>query len=577
MKSPLKFLKGLKLRQKLILSYAVVGIIPLLVLGSYSYYVSRSYMVQLEHRNLSENVDKISSNLNYKFNRFNSVMEFITMNPRFTEIFNKTYTDMFLLYKDVSDVVVPTLNTIQGLDSDIMDLAVCTDNDFPELSGSIRRLENAQKEFWIDLPVDFTGTSWYTQDGRLVGIRRLMSYYKGGYDSVFYIELDYGHMFNDISLEKLQQYQALLVDESGRTVYLADNLTDQQVRFTGEEHTAPGSNVVISGGERYLKLEEEIPAAKWRLYFYIPVKSVAIGAEKMVLTIFLIIGLCLLALMAVVWGFSSAFLKRIDDLNRKLKIVEEGNLKIEIKSDARDEIGDLVNGAGSMLKSINQLMDEVYHRELKQKEAEIKLLQSQINPHFLYNSLSMVNWKAIRIKANDISYIITTLSKYYRTTLNKGKNFTTVRDETDNIISYINIQLMMHNERFDAEYHIDESIAGFYMPNLTLQPIVENAIEHGIDKKEEGRGRIIITAEHTENAIRFCVEDNGPGMSEESLSHALTHQSRGYGIKNVNDRIKLIFGKEYGLHLKSTAGCGTRVEVLIPVREYPPDEPAGIE
>jgi len=567
MKLPLRFFKNLKFRNKLFLSYIVVVIIPILVLGSYSYNTSRSFLIQQEYKRLSESVEKISFNLDYKFNKFNSAMEFVTMNPRFIEIFNRNYTDMFMLYKDISDVVVPMINTIQGLDTDIKKIAVCTTNDFPELSGSITNMEGMKDEFWMELPIEITETNWYISSGRLVGLRGLMKQYKSKINSLFYLELDYENIFRDINMDKFQQYEALLIDKNNHIVFSQNRLTESKMKFTDKDIAKSDSDEIVVNGEKYLLLKAEIPAAKWWLYYYIPINSLAIDAEKIIMATFLVTSICLLVLVLVIWLFSGAFFKRIDNLNRKMRIVENGNLKVDIHSDSTDEIGNLINGVGNMLNSINQLMEEVYHRKIKQKEAEIKLLQSQINPHFLYNSLSLVNWRAIKIKATEISYIITTLSKYYRTTLNKGKNFISVKDEIDNIISYINIQLLMHNDGFDVEYDVDKSVYEYYMPNLTLQPIVENAIEHGVGNKEEGRGNLSISAKLDEGLVKIIIEDNGPGMSQEILQQALTHQSKGYGIKNVDDRIKLIFGEEFGLFLKSEVGSGTVVKVIIPIHK----------
>lgn len=191
-------------------------------------------------------------------------------------------------------------------------------------------------------------------------------------------------------------------------------------------------------------------------------------------------------------------------------------------------------------------------------------MQTQINPHFLYNSLSLVNWKAIEIGADDICLLTTHLSKYYRTMLNRGKRIIRVRDELENIRAYIGIQLMMHDNGFETVYEVEEAILDNFMLNFTLQPIVENAIEHGVDRKEDAPGRITVRAARTNGMLRFEVEDNGPGMTREELETVLVSQSPGYGLKNVNERIKLAFGEEFGLELKSTFGEGTVAVVLLP-------------
>ena len=195
----------------------------------------------------------------------------------------------------------------------------------------------------------------------------------------------------------------------------------------------------------------------------------------------------------------------------------------------------------------------------------MKALQAQINPHFLYNSLSLINWKAIEAKQPDISRITLLLSKFYRTSLNKGKNITSIKDEISNIQSYIDIQLMMHDNEFDIKYDLSPDIMEYSIPNLMLQPLIENAIDHGIDIKTDGRGVIEIVGQmEGEDMIRLTVSDNGVGMSEEMAQQILSEGSRGYGVKNVNDRIKHFYGEEYGITVESEEGKGTRIIILIP-------------
>lgn len=218
-----------------------------------------------------------------------------------------------------------------------------------------------------------------------------------------------------------------------------------------------------------------------------------------------------------------------------------------------------------MVNRISTLINEVYKGKLSQKEAEMKALQAQINPHFLYNSLSLINWKAIEAKQPDISRITLLLSKFYRTSLNKGKNITSIKDELSNIQSYIDIQLMMHDDGFDVEYDLDQEVMRYSIPNLLLQPLIENAIDHGIDMNTDKRGVIRITVKQREDSrIVITVSDNGIGMPKETAEQILTGNSKGYGVKNVNERIKHFYGEEYGITVESTEGVGTDIVILIP-------------
>lgn len=280
-------------------------------------------------------------------------------------------------------------------------------------------------------------------------------------------------------------------------------------------------------------------------------------------TVILLIA-CIAILFALIWIFSHTMIKRIYHLNKLMKQVQYGNMQLDIRSENRDEIGELTNRFGSMLFRINELVTEVYQNKIIQKEAEFKALQAQINPHFLYNTLSIINWKSLKIGATDISHVVTTLSRFYRTSLNRGESMTTVRDELQNTQSFVEIQSVMHDHSFDVSYHIDDEVYQYDTVNLSIQPLVENAIMHGIDQKQNGRGQLIITVRAHKEWIEFVVEDNGPGIPKEIQDDILIKQSKGYGLKNVNERIKLVFGEEYGITVFSEYGQGTAMIMTIP-------------
>ena len=196
----------------------------------------------------------------------------------------------------------------------------------------------------------------------------------------------------------------------------------------------------------------------------------------------------------------------------------------------------------------------------------MKALQAQINPHFLYNSLSLINWKALEAGQNDISKLTLLLSAFYRTALNKGNNILSIGEEVKNVRSYIDIQLMMHDYNFDVEIEIPDKMKEYATLNLILQPLVENAIDHGIDLKEDGRGKISIEGKEQKDDIYLIVSDNGIGMEQEKAQQMLTKKSKGYGLRNVKERIELFFGTDYGVTVTSKPRHGTTICIHMPKR-----------
>ena len=216
---------------------------------------------------------------------------------------------------------------------------------------------------------------------------------------------------------------------------------------------------------------------------------------------------------------------------------------------------------------INKLISQVYEAKIKLQKTEMKALQAQINPHFLYNSLSIINWKAIEADNEEISRITLALSTYYRTSLNKGETMTIAANEIRNIDAYLHIQLIMHDNSFQVIKEVQEDALSYSVPKLILQPLVENAIEHGLDVSEKEEKWLKISVHKEGDTLIMAVEDNGIGMSEEQARSIITYRSKGYGVRNVNDRITLLYGEEYHLRVKSRQGEGCRIEIVIPVNK----------
>jgi two-component system sensor histidine kinase YesM len=187
-------------------------------------------------------------------------------------------------------------------------------------------------------------------------------------------------------------------------------------------------------------------------------------------------------------------------------------------------------------------------------------LQAQINPHFLYNTLENINWMAIRKNAPEISSLVTTLAKYFRLSLNKGKILVSIEDEIELIKTYLAIQNARFDGGLDYEINIDPECKNYSIPKLTLQPIVENSVLHGILKKPEKSGNITIETQFQEDELLIIITDNGVGMEQERVAQLLnSQQSSHYGLFNVQERLKLYYGEKYGMRIASIPGQGTTV------------------
>ncbi len=557
----------MKLRHKLFVSYLAVVLIPLTILGVYSYQQSKKVQLEQAHIVLQDNLRKIDDNLSYKLQRFNSAIELISYNPNFSHIFNVEYTSYYAMYVDLQETVDPLINTATFLNSDIQRIIIYTENNLTQRMNSIMPIATVEHEAWYKDAMQTLDTHWYVEGGKVFGVRRIFGDVNYEKKNLVYVELVPSFLSNSLDLSDLKEAVAVITDPQGKVVYAtqpdsgatfdAAELVDQRLQGGGGE--LPG----------YLWLHRELRESKWSLSMIVPAEALTISPWRIIRATMIIEGISVAVLLLIIWIFSRVFVRRIQRLNHKMQLVEEGTLTINLKVHAGDEIGELESRFGKMLASINLLIEEGYKSKITQREAELRALQAQINPHFLYNSLSVINWKAIDVGAEEISRVAGILSTFYRTTLNQGKDHILVREELLNTKSYLEMQLIMHDYNFDVVYEVDEGIAERRMIKLVLQPLVENAIEHGIDQKRSGRGALRISGQVGENrnTLVFVVEDNGPGIPPDVVDEVLVKQSRGYGLRNVQERIRIQYGNEYGITVASEPGCWTRVRVTIPIVE----------
>lgn len=254
-------------------------------------------------------------------------------------------------------------------------------------------------------------------------------------------------------------------------------------------------------------------------------------------------------------GHLTRSLKR---LQARLIDLGSGNLDSFLDSNPRDELWDLEQGYNEMVQQICELLEKNRLEQEKKRELELTALQAQINPHFLYNTLDAIGWIAVMKGQNEIEQMVMELSRFFRLSLHKGDKKITIEDEVGIAISYVTIEQLRNPGKFDIKYEIEPEITGLLVPKIILQPIVENAIKHGVSQVRR-HGMITVRGYRKGDDVYLEVSDNGCGFRQKS-SHI--HGS-GYGLRNVNERIQLEYGSEYGISVQSIEGEGTTVQIHI--------------
>ena len=280
----------------------------------------------------------------------------------------------------------------------------------------------------------------------------------------------------------------------------------------------------------------------------------------------------------------SGIIQPISQLNQATEKIAQGDFNARAQADSEDEVAELAVSFNKMAGSMQSLIDKVKEDERKMRKADLRLLQEQIQPHFLYNTLDTIVWLIESNEPDEAVTMVVTLSDFFREILSKGKEFISIKEEEKHISSYLQIQEMRYRDILEYDIQLDQVIYKYQILKLTLQPVVENALYHGI-KYKRAKGCIHIHGEKEGDIIRLTVRDDGVGMDEEELAQLrqqiekpCQETEKGFGLANVNERIHMYFGYEYGMKIESEKGKGTTVEIVIPaILEAPAENAANVQ
>ncbi len=383
----------------------------------------------------------------------------------------------------------------------------------------------------------------------------------------------------DIDLTK--SGRIFLVNEEGRILAtesetLSGELLDEPYRNFLGENEAFYNNVRV-GNTYYSVYNSGAISNGWYMVLAIPRDYYMRDITKLknVIIPITLMTAFLTALLSIL--VSRGITRPIRFLSGAMENFGQGNFDINCQVDSEDEIGRLSHTFNQMVMDMNSLVNTVYEQKVMKQEAQMKSLQMQINPHFLYNTLDTINWMARIRHVDEIGEMVAALSNMMRYSLEK-KSFVRLGEEVKSLKDYIAIQNYRYRDKMVAEIEIDESLMSLYIPRLLIQPILENAIVHGIEEKLD-KGHILVAARREDEDLYIQIIDDGVGMTEETMSHILREdysmKKSGHtsiGVVNVNRRIQMIYGKDYGLLVQSVLGAGTKITIHIPAREEEQEE-----
>lgn len=540
-----------KYRKKLNLVMILVSLIPLCIVAVFMIEGFYHILSEREQEAVEVSLKQVGDSIDRQVDIYLNLLTYTVFDTELQDILDTEQQKTYEMYHDYTYTVDPILNMPKFYHDAIDHLTIYSNNIRTAHGTTLAPLADIENMPWFEeLEASAEGLWVWPDDShqQLLVIRR----FPGFHESEAYLGI---YCTLQAFIDPMQYFEKegagiMMVDQDNRILFMNSSYgTGMTYDELAEQYT------IVKRDIGHLPVSICVFMEEATIYqeFYVMMKRIAV-----------VIVVCLLLIVLVSHYMSHIMVRRIEALTKSINGMDPEDRHIDMEDTSGDEVGILVRSFKNMLAEINKLIREVYEGKIRQQRLEMKALQAQINPHFLYNTLSVINWKAMAAGQEDISHVTLALSDFYRTTLNKGKSLITVQNELLNIRSYLDIQLVMHDNDFTVEYDIDESLLMYEMPKLVLQPLVENALEHGLDLKTGGEKCLRITCSEARDKMVWTVEDTGVGMDEETCRSLLSIHARGYGVKNVYERLELIYGKDAAMYFQSLPGQGTTVTVRIP-------------
>ena len=586
MKLPL--LHNMKLFQKFVLTYCILLIIPILIISSYAYAKLSNIITDNFLNSASESFEQSLDYMNYTVYKIFDTSNTIVVNNTVTDILIRdveTYalTDQIYDFSKLQSYLCSFENNldIKKINLYINDGLIYSSENVSFFKAS--SLKNTKVEDCI-LRTNarfIWGPMWYLNESTVNDTLFLLKSIKNPDDlseDIGFLRIDFRKsIIQDIidKINPLDDVFSFVINSDNKIIASSRDLKDlydnSSIDLELIKSAAQFSNqlTTFDDGKFYLQ-SAAIDKTDWYMVNVLPKSSILSTIKTQRNYLFIIVILTIIMAIILAAYLVKVINKRLFQVIDGMRQVPNGHLNNYIENDSSDEVGELIDNYNYMISKMSVLIDEQYKLGKEVKNAELKALQSQINPHFLYNTLDMINWMAHKNMNKEISIAVKNLAKFYKLSLNKGKDIVTIKDEVEHSKLYVNLQNMRYDNRITLITKLDESLMNCSIPKITFQPIIENSINHGILGRGMENGSILISGYISQNNLIIQISDDGIGIEKEVLplilkENNLQTKGSGYGLKNINQRIKLLYGESYGLSFTSNYGFGTTVEITLPV------------
>lgn len=576
------------IKVKLMVSFLVVLILPTASISIISNLISKSLLMDRVSESFMDNLSYLGQSLEFDMREWERIIDSLQVNHTIESIFAPDYQSDVDYYFDVKEagevfddwayashmykyisslVLIGSNGKIIRYGDDVSHL------DVDELvrQNWMKELETSSgKLVWLGVHENYA--DFHYRNPHVISLAKRLDYGKN--DVMVYMSFKSQFFYDKLNTEKDPNNNLFLLDAHNRIVYNHELKNINQRYENPLNITGKGYSILKDpGGEKNLVAKFSLTNTDWSIVETIPLEALTEGSS-LIFKVTILVFVLSFFVSAIIWFIiASKIVNPIQQLTRVMRRVKGNEGSIIRLTGRKDEIGQLSQNFNSMMVRIDKLHQEHLHEQAKKNEAEYRALQAQINPHFLYNTLNSIRWMAMIQHADNIRETVEVLGRLLRNTIKMKETVIPIHKELELLRDYIHIQKIRYNDKFEVVFDIESFIYHYRCLKFILQPIVENAIFHGIEPKE-GRGTITIRAYQDQEQLVIEVHDNGVGIPHDAITQLLTNQDEkgSIGLRNVHERIQRTFGETYGLELESERGAYTVVRIKLPVMTVQQEE-----
>ncbi|KUP22605.1 sensor histidine kinase [Paenibacillus sp. DMB5] len=591
-----RFYQSWSVTSKFVIIFVSILFVSLLLTGYTLYRQAAESAIDQAQTIMEQNLQQTRTSIEEKVKMMENISQIIAFDSRIQTLLDSDFINESFQLQDYRDNVAPIIDNIMRQNPYIHSIHVYMSNpQIPELYGgydgffSISRIadDGNYRSLLDDNSIKSAWRSVHKEKLLLVRPdvspvadvlsfnRKIYSFHDFGIAGLVEIEIMESELFKPLKDSVSGTVgNVYIMDESGKVV--SDTIAEaygaraEQLGLGEWSSGGPVNLLAEVGGTRSIVISIPLEGPQLRIIGVFPVSHVVEKVQDSLYTTLFVLAAALLLMSLLVYFVTVKLLSRMKQLLKAMKQVREDSLGVSVPVTGNDEFSQMTRSFNHMTRRIHDLVERVYKSELLEREAEVKALESQINPHFLYNTLATISWVARKANAPDVTRISDSLAKFYRLVLNKGSSETLVAGELEMVKAYLVIQKFRFEERFDAVFEVDDEVKEFVTLKNILQPLVENALVHGIEPKRS-HGTIIIKAGVEDGWVVLRIIDDGVGMTAQRLADireakSLESAGSGYALANITSRLRSHYGEEHRLELFSRPGIGTVITISFKAR-----------